>query len=176
MTIQRFRSQYGGMSFTDMSKLVRSSADFRGVLRSLYEQCFHDTLNGACINCWWDAYHVMTTSPIERLEKMQTKKFDLRAGCVLIDVVGHDNALTATRHNITDELALYHLRTHPEYISEFSKYPENWRELAIKSSPVVQQAEREAEQAALDEERKKQERSERARKAAEARKAKKVGN
>ena len=37
-------------------------------------------------------------------------------------------------HNITDELAVYHLRTNPKCIKYFSRYPENWQELVAASS------------------------------------------
>lgn len=182
MTIQEFKQQYGGLSFDRLAKLVRTSADFRGELRRIYEGIFHDNLNHKCINCWWDAYHVLMTTNTEKLIKMNEKNFDLRAGAVLIDVVNHDTKLTATRKNLTDDLALYHLRTHPEYISDFSKFPANWRELAIESSPVVQEQKRKAEADALkaEEERlqkeadEKAKRTERARKAAQARAAKRT--
>lgn len=174
MTASQFKQSYGGLSFGELTELVRTSAEFRGDLRTMYEGIFHDTLNHRCINCWWDAYHVIVTTSTERLEKMNNRLFDLRAGCVLIDVVGHDGAKTCTHHNITDELALYHLRTHPEYISEFAKYPDNWQELAIASSPVVQEATRKAEADALEDEAKRIARSERAKKAAAARKNKKT--
>lgn len=49
---------------------------------------------------------------------------------MLVDVINGDNAKMATHHNLTDELALYHLRTNPKSIRLFSKYPENWQELA----------------------------------------------
>ena len=63
---------------------------------------------------------------------MQNTEFELRYGAVLIDPQG-DAKKTATAANLTDELALYHLRTHPNCIKSFVRFPENWEQLALDS-------------------------------------------
>lgn len=72
---------------------------------------------------------------------MQNTEFELRYGAVLIDPQG-DAKKTATAANLTDELALYHLRTHPNCIKSFIRFPKNWEQLALDSM----QAEIKAEQ------------------------------
>ena len=65
---------------------------------------------------------------------MKNSLFELKEGVILYDVVNHDTSKNAVRQNLTDELALYHLRTNPDYIKHFTKYPENWYELALGNS------------------------------------------
>ena len=64
---------------------------------------------------------------------IKQRQFELRYGALLIDVVDHDNSKMASAHNLTDELALYHLRTNPQCIYKFSRYPANWKKLAARS-------------------------------------------
>lgn len=132
MTIEAYRQQYNGMSATQVRGLISSSKEFRNETEKLYTSIFRQKLNKNCGDCWMDAYIlIMRTNP-EKLKAMQEKIFDLRAGAVLIDPHG-DNKKTATHHNLTDELALYHLRTHPDCIKLFSVYPQNWEEMALQS-------------------------------------------
>ena len=65
---------------------------------------------------------------------MEKPLFELREGVILYDVVNHDTSKNVTRQNLTDELALYHLRTNPDYIKHFTKYPDNWYELALTAN------------------------------------------
>ena len=72
---------------------------------------------------------------------------------MLVDVINGDNAKMATHHNLTDELALYHLRTNPKSIRLFSKYPENWQELAeaeAEPQPTNEEAPAPAEEAEVE--------------------------
>ena len=72
---------------------------------------------------------------------------------MLVDVINGDNAKMATHHNLTDELALYHLRTNPKSIRLFSKYPENWQELAeaeAEPQPTNEDAPAPAEEAEVE--------------------------
>ena len=72
---------------------------------------------------------------------------------MLVDVINGDNAKMASHHNLTDELALYHLRTNPKCIRLFSKYPENWQELAeaeAEPQPTNEEAPAPAEEAEVE--------------------------
>ena len=123
------------MSSTQVRELIRDDADFRRETERLYVSIFRQSLNKSCSSCWFDAFILLMRTDLNKLNAMKEKRFDLRAGAVLYDVVNHDPAKTVTHHNITDELALYHLRTNPDYIKFFNLYPENWQELALASAP-----------------------------------------
>ena len=61
---------------------------------------------------------------------MKTKLgFWLLAGALLQDVVNWDNDLLCSNANITDDLALYHLKTNPNCREMFQELPENVDEL-----------------------------------------------
>ena len=125
------------MSHGDVRELIRSNDDFKATLESLYKAVYKTSLNTQCPDCWADAYIILMSQDINKLNAMAERKFELRAGALLIDVVNGDPSKTCSRANITDELALYHLRTNPDYITLFYQYPDNWQELAIKSDPTV---------------------------------------
>ena len=69
---------------------------------------------------------------------MKNRLFELKAGALLIDVERGDNSKMATQHNLTDELALYHLRTNPKCIRLFTKYPDNWQEMVKEAQEVAE--------------------------------------
>jgi hypothetical protein len=56
-------------------------------------------------------------------------QFLLLAGALLQDVVNWDNDLLCSNANITDDLALYHLKTNPNCRELFQELPENVGEL-----------------------------------------------
>lgn len=141
MTLTEYRSAYGGLADKEVRRLIREDAGFRTATESLYEAVYHTRLNKGCTECWHDAYVLLMRSDILKLTEMQERQFELKAGALLIDVVAYDNAKTATRVNLTDELALYHLSTNPSCIGKFSKYPDNWRELAAQYASKGQEAE-----------------------------------
>lgn len=110
--------------------LADTSSEFRVATETLYRQATGNALNKNCTECWVDAYAVLATMDESKFEAISTRQFDLKAGALLIDVVKGDNSKMCTRVNLTDELALYHLKTNPNCIKMFSKYPDNWQELA----------------------------------------------
>ena len=132
MSIEEYKEKYKGMSSAQVRGLISSSSEFRNETESLYTSIYHQKLNKNCGDCWLDAYILIMKGNPEKLKAMQEKRFDLRAGAVLIDPHG-DPKKTITHLNITDELALYHLRTHPDCIKMFSLYPEDWENEAIQS-------------------------------------------
>lgn len=130
MTLAEYRSTYGGLTDKEVRRLIHEDTGFRAATEDLYEGVYHAPLNKGCTECWHDAYVLLMRSDISKLTEMQERQFELKAGALLIDVVAYDNAKMATRVNLTDELALYHLSTNPSCIGKFSKYPANWQELA----------------------------------------------
>lgn len=121
------------MSAAEVRSLISSSKEFRDETERLYVSIYHQKLNKSCGDCWLDAYILIMKGNPVKLRAMADKKFNLRAGAVLIDPYG-DPDKTITHHNVTDELALYHLRTHPDCAKYFSDLPKNWEVLARKSA------------------------------------------
>lgn len=56
------------------------------------------------------------------------KRYWLLAGALLQDVVNGDENFLCSNANITDKLALYHLKTNPECRELFQVLPENVNE------------------------------------------------
>lgn len=124
--LEQFRSEFSSYSSAQVRELIRTDGQFRQRLETLYESVFHKKLNKGCTSCWLDAFVLLRSKSIEKLTTMAKRQFELKAGVVLRDVVNHDDALLATHHNLTDELAIYHLRTNPNCKSKFSKLPSDW--------------------------------------------------
>lgn len=132
MTIDEYRQQYQGISSSEVRELISTDIDFRNNTERLYHSIYHAKLSKSCSNCWFDAFILIMRTNLEKLKAMQEKQFDLRAGVVLVDPHG-DPAKTVTQRNLTDELALYHLRVNPSCIKWFCTYPKNWEQLAVQS-------------------------------------------
>ena len=78
---------------------------------------------GGCNNCICDAYIELIN--LKNITDMRTVEYKLRAGALLRDVVNNDASLTMSNFNLTEEGALYHLRTNPDCIKLFDKLPED---------------------------------------------------
>ena len=78
---------------------------------------------GGCNNCICDAYIELIN--LKNITEMKTLEYKLRAGALLRDVVNSDASLTMSNFNLTEEGALYHLRTNPDCIKLFDKLPED---------------------------------------------------
>lgn len=139
-TILQFRTEYAGYTSTAIRTLIKESAEFRTRLESLYYEAFHKRMNQKCTSCWLDAFVVLMRYDINKIASMASRQFELKAGALLIDVVKGDNDLMASHHNLTDELALYHLRTNPKCIRLFAKYPDNWEALANKEGVAEEES------------------------------------
>lgn len=133
MTYQEYKDTYKGMSAAEVRSLISDNVEFRKVTERLYQDAYHTKLNKSCGDCWFDAYIVLMRTDTEKLQEMKDRLFDLRAGALLLDPKG-DKSKTVTRLNLTDKLALYHLRHNPDCIKLFSKYPDNWEELVFGES------------------------------------------
>ena len=115
MNISDYKSRYSGLTQAQIRELASESSEFR-------------------VETEVDAYAVIIKSDPDKVERRAARKFDLKAGALLIDRVKGDNSKMCSMHNITDELAIYHLRTNPKCIKYFSRYPENWQELVSAST------------------------------------------
>lgn len=126
MTLDEYTAEYGGMKAAEVRSLIASSPAFRAETERIYYSIYRKRLNRSCGDCWLDAYILIMRGDRERQKKMMNKRYDLRAGAVLVDP--KDPTKNATTHNITDELAIHHLRIHPTCKRLFSVLPENWEE------------------------------------------------
>lgn len=134
MTIEEYKNKYRGQTQAQVRKLASESSEFRVETEMLYRKVSGSSLNKNCSECWVDAYAVIIKADPAESEKRAKRKFDLKAGALLIDRKTGDNSKMCSMHNITDELALYHLRINPGCIRFFSRYPENWQELVSAST------------------------------------------
>lgn len=137
--ILSFRDKYGKLTRQELREKIKHEHAFRQELERLYVRATGLKLNKSCSDCWMDAYIVLMT--IKQITTMQEKNFELKAGALLIDVVNHDNAKLCTRHNLTDELALYHLKTNPACRKKFSKLPDNIEELLADAGTLQSEGE-----------------------------------
>lgn len=130
MNLADYKSKYAGLSSADVTRLVASDSEFRAATEALYVAYFRSPLNKSCGDCWKDAY-VLLMRRTRNIEMEMERLFELKAGALLRDVRNlNDSSKLCTRLNMTDELALYHLGTNPNYIGLFAKYPDNWQKLA----------------------------------------------
>lgn len=133
MTLTEYRNTYGNRGYGDVRALIANDAAFRKETESLLMLHFGKKPNRNCSDCWFEAYIELTRTPMEKINE-RSAEFDLRAGAILFDVVAGDRSKMCTRRNLTTELALYHLRTNPDCIRLFSKYPADWQQRAIAES------------------------------------------
>lgn len=144
-----WKARYNKLSASAVRELGRTDPAFRADTERLFTAIARKTLNKNCGDCWVDAYAVLMTTDPDKAEEMTMERlFDLRAGAVLRDPMG-DMTKLCTRLNLTDELALYHLAKHPDCITLFSKYPEDWHDRAVAfASPATRTATKPAAKAA----------------------------
>ena len=144
--LEAFRSANTGRSGSEVRLQIKADKAFRAEIERLYVGVYHIPLNSACTECWVDAFVLLMRDNVDALFERSQRLFELKAGALLRDVIGWKKELNTTHHNLTDERALYHLATHPAYITQFSKAPENWSELAAAAfnadgTPVEKRAE-----------------------------------
>ena len=132
MTLEEFKSTYAGAPAREVLALIESNPEFRSNLEALYVETFHKALHRSCPNCWFDAYVLLMKTETQKIIIMKESQFELKAGALLIDLQGRDDSKTASHHNLTDELALYHLSRNPSYASLFSRLPEDWEKQAVE--------------------------------------------
>lgn len=122
MTIEQLRATKGEFkSATALYERIKVDSELKQSIEKLYFDVFSRKLNKGCSNCWFDAYVELIYQPIEKIMSQIECKFALRAGALLIDVTTGDNKKMATNNNLTDELAIYHLKTNPSCRKFFTK-------------------------------------------------------
>ena len=130
--IERLKAlQSGKGQFTGGGKLseyLKTNKALRKEIEQLSKVFLYKEVRG-CGNCYADAYLELTSLNLEKVKKSMECKFKLRKGALLRDVINHDMKLLCTQANITDELALYHLRTNPNCKKFFELLPDNLDEL-----------------------------------------------
>lgn len=132
MTIEEYRSQYAGVSSAQVRGLIADTANaFRADTEALYEKYFKAKLNKNCPDCWYDAFLALMRGDLAQMKKRAERSFELRAGALLVAPNG-DATKLCNMNTLTDELALYHLSTHPACIELFDRYPRNWETLVAE--------------------------------------------
>lgn len=117
------------ISSSDLRQRIENDSSFRKEIEELSMYFLGDKPHG-CGNCYFDYFFKLRSKTI--MDK--SSNFELRAGVLLHDPVNRDISKILTRHNLTDELALYHLVHNPECRIYFSKLPENIDELIENQS------------------------------------------
>ena len=133
MTISEYKTKYDGLTSAQVRKLSTTSSEFVAETEALYKMAYKSSINKSCNDCWVDAYVLLMKADPATFDALASRRFELRAGALLLDLVGGDNAKMCTRKNLTDELAIYHLRTNPGCARLFTKLPDNWKELVSKA-------------------------------------------
>ena len=145
MNLQDYRKKYSGLSQRDVRHLIESEPSFKSETEELYRRYFRTNLNKRCPDCWMDAFVLLVKTNIEQLMKQVKAQFKLKAGALLRDARNpNDDSRLCSQANLTDELAIYHLRTNPSCARKFEIMPDNWEEL-------VKAAEKDAEAPQKDE-------------------------
>lgn len=124
--IQANKGQFA--SGGELSKACKTESGLRHEIEVLAKHYLNKTVSG-CSNCYFDAYFELINLKFETAMAKDTCKFKLKAGALLHDVVNYDNSLLCSNANITDELALYHLKTNPKSIRLFEKTPDDVEKL-----------------------------------------------
>lgn len=120
--LQANRKQFANPD--ELYSSLKSNTALRNDIEALSKAIYHKSVSG-CSNCYFDAYIQLISLKIEiAMEKLKCS-FLLLAGALLHDVVNYDNDLLCSNANITDELALYHLKTNPKCAKMFQKIPED---------------------------------------------------
>ena len=123
----------------ELSKACKSNLELRSEIEALAKFYLSKQVSG-CSNCYFDAYFELINLNLEKAMSKEICEYKLRAGALLHDVVNFDNDLLCSNSNITDELALYHLRTNPSCRKYFEKLPENVD--ALIAGIVINEAEK----------------------------------
>ena len=93
-----------------------------------------------CSNCYQDAaLEIIITHKRKGMIRQETKFF-LKKGCVLVNPTS--DLPVVSNSNLTDDLAIAHLRARPKMIRYFEVYPDNLQELLAgePAAPVQEPA------------------------------------
>lgn len=115
MTINRLRklkegrAMYPNGASLDLS--LRNDKALRAEIEFLAFALLDRKVQG-CLNCYTDAYFELINFDEKMAMEKTTCIFHLKHGVLLKDING-DKAKMMSNHNISNELALYHLQTNP---------------------------------------------------------------
>lgn len=129
MTYEQYLQLYGSADYSQLRRWARSDDAFRVATASLHRAVFGVALAVSCSDCYADA----ALNLIKKYPKNKTlmeSKYKLKSGAIVLRDVRNlnSNENMATRHNLTDELAKYHLYTNPSCVSKFATLPDKWEE------------------------------------------------
>lgn len=146
MTIEQYRTMYGGMRGAQLRDLILHDTTFRKATDELHFAVYGRKLNHSCPDCWQDGYILLMTADIESMKERMERQFELKAGAIIMI-----DGRAFNRHSLTDAQALDALRRNPQEIAKFAKFPKDWHAQAIRESNErdlnAQRAAREAENA-----------------------------
>ena len=119
---------------------VYNNSVYREELKRIYFEVFKDHLVVTCMNCVADALfrlkHYLRNNNKNKMEATNIVpcNFKMRDNQVIYIRSKH---MHITNANLTDELALSLLKMNVKNITNFIKYPQNWRELLDQSNEPV---------------------------------------
>ncbi len=116
---------------SELSAFILSNDEVTKEIQSLYTYFFGRIISG-CKNCIFDAFIQLFYLDMETAKEKNECLFEMKRGALCLD---NDKTKNMTQANITNELALYHLRKNPNEKRKFTKLPENIEEL-LKGSEV----------------------------------------
>lgn len=129
MTYEEYIQLYGSADYSQLRRWARSDDAFRVATASLHRAVFGVALAVSCSDCYADAaFNLIKKYP--KNKTLMESKYKLKSGAIVLRDVRNlgSNEKMATRHNLTDELAKYHLYTNPSCIGKFATLPDNWEE------------------------------------------------
>lgn len=129
MTYEAYIDLYGGNNYLQLRQMARGNSQFKAATASLFKAVNGEVLAVSCADCYADAALSLLKNYTKNKTKMATR-YKLRTGAyILRDVRNINNSeRMATRHNLTDELAMYHLYTNPSCVKYFDTLPDGWEQ------------------------------------------------
>lgn len=125
---------------TQLSKKRKFSDEEKVEIASLYPQVtqFLFFERKGCNDCYKDACIEMVAYLRKNGKFREKLNYVLRNG-VVIQLGGFGSQDFYTNKNICDAVAVAYLREHPQDITKFSRYPEDWQE-QIKAKEVTNES------------------------------------
>lgn len=127
MTYEDYISLYGSANYSQLRQRARSDDAFRVATASLHRAVYGIALAVSCSDCYADAALNLIKKYESNKDKMEST-YKLKNGAIVLRDVRNlnDNTRMATRHNLTDDLAKYHLYTNPTCVKFFASLPKDW--------------------------------------------------
>lgn len=147
ITLQENRKQFANSD--ELFNCLKTDTALRNEIEALSKAVFHKIVSG-CSNCYFDAYIQLISLKIDiAMDKLKCA-FLLLAGALLQDSVNQNIDLACSNANITDDLALYHLKTNPNCRVLFQTVPDNLEELLAEYKLPGEEAEEKTTDANVD--------------------------